>query len=90
MLILRRKPGETFLVGEHVSITILGTESSGTVSIGIDAPKDILILRSELQQAATANQDAALSPSSPQMVQALGSVFSHKPDPEQPDGVSQP
>lgn len=90
MLILRRKPGETFLVGEHVSITILGTESSGTVSIGIDAPKDILILRSELQQAATANQDAALSPSSPQMVQALGSVFSHKPDPDQPDGASQP
>ena len=81
MLILRRKVGEAFLIGDHVSITILGTESNGTVSIGIDAPRDILILRSELQQAASANQDAAQSPPSPQMVQALGSVLSHSAEP---------
>ena len=36
MLILRRKAGESFLVGEQIRITILETEANGTVSIGID------------------------------------------------------
>ena len=75
MLILRRKAGETFLIGDQVRITILETESNGTVSIGIDAPRDVLILRSELQQAVSANQDAAQSPS-PQAVEALFSALS--------------
>lgn len=90
MLILRRKAGEAFLIGDHVSITILGTEANGTVSIGIDAPRDILILRSELQQAANVNQDAAQSPPSPQMVQALGSVLSHPAEPAPDSNSSQP
>ena len=75
MLILRRKAGESFLVGDQIRITILETEANGTVSIGIDAPKDVLILRSELQQAVSANQDAAQSPSS-QAMEALFSALS--------------
>ena len=47
------------MIGEQVSVTILSADSSGTVTLGITAPKDILILRSELQQAASANVDAA-------------------------------
>ena len=49
MLVLRRKAGDGFAVGDSVNITILGVDPSGTVSIGIDAPRDVLILRSELQ-----------------------------------------
>ena len=52
-------------------MTILDIESNGTVSIGINAPKDVLILRSELQQAASANQDSANALSSPEMVKEL-------------------
>ena len=85
MLILRRKVGEAFFVGDHVSITILGMESSGTVSIGIDAPRNVLILRSELQQAATVNQDSALNLSSPQAVEALGSVFAQTKNKNKPE-----
>ena len=59
MLVLRRKAGDGFAVGDSVNIAILGVDPSGTVSIGIDAPRDVLILRSELQQATSANQDAA-------------------------------
>ena len=78
MLILRRKAGESFLVGEQIRITILEAAANGTVSIGIDAPKDVLILRSELQQAVSANQDAARSPST-QAMEALFSALSLGP-----------
>lgn len=75
MLILRRKVGESFLVGDQIRVTILDMEANGTVNIGIDAPKDVLILRSELRQATSANQDAAQSPST-QAVEALFSALS--------------
>ena len=83
MLILRRKVGESFLVGDRINITILEMESNGTVSIGIDAPRDVLILRSELQQAVSANQESAKTTSTPQMMKALEMVFSgNLTDPE--------
>ena len=88
MLILRRKVGESFLVGDQIRVTILDMEANGTVNIGIDAPKDVLILRSELRQATSANQDAAQSPSS-QAMEALFSALSlSQPQPpagEDPD-----
>lgn len=76
MLVLRRKAGDGFAVGDSVNITILGVDPSGTVSIGIDAPRDVLILRSELQQAANANRDSAEDAASLQMVEQLESIFS--------------
>ena len=75
MLILRRKVGEAFLIGDQISITILDADAGGTVSIGIDAPKNLLILRSELQQAVSANQDSALSPGSPQGMVGLANAL---------------
>lgn len=60
MLILRRKEGETLLIGDAVTITVLGVDSGGTVNLGVDAPRDVLILRGELKQTADANKDAAL------------------------------
>ena len=59
MLILRRQPGESLIIGDQISISILSVDAGGAVSLGINAPRDMLILRSELQQAAQANQDAA-------------------------------
>ncbi len=47
------------MIGEQISITILSVESNGQVNIGVSAPKDVLILRSELQKAASVNQNAA-------------------------------
>ena len=59
MLVLSRKEGESLIIGDHISITILSIEAGGQVNIGISAPKEVLVLRSELQKAVTANQDAA-------------------------------
>ena len=82
MLILRRKAGESFLVGEKISVTILETEANGTVSIGIDAPRDVLILRSELQQAVSANQDSVLAGDA-DLVLAFGSALFPIPGPSE-------
>ncbi len=81
MLVLRRKTGESFLLGEKITVTVLGVEPNGTVNLGIDAPRDVLILRSELQQAVSANQDAATGDAS--LVEALETALFH---PEQQKG----
>jgi carbon storage regulator len=47
MLVLGRKEGESLLIGQDIVITILKTRG-GCIRIGIDAPKNILILREEL------------------------------------------
>lgn len=59
MLILRRKEGESLVIGDHIELTVLSVDSGGVVSLGINAPRDILILRSELQEAVSANQASA-------------------------------
>lgn len=76
MLVLSRKAGESLVIGDQINITILSIEPGGQVNIGICAPKDVLILRSELQQATQANQDAA-NLSSPSLVSELQAAFFH-------------
>ena len=58
MLILRRKSGESIVVGDNITLTVLDI-NEGSVRLAIDAPKAIPILRSELLQAADANRDSA-------------------------------
>ena len=50
MLILRRREGESLIIGDQINVSILGVDAGGAVSLGISAPRDMLILRSELQQ----------------------------------------
>ena len=47
MLVLRRKPGQRILFSNGVVITVCQTKS-GSVRLGIEAPKDVVILREEL------------------------------------------
>ena len=49
MLILQRREGESLVIGDQITLTILSVDAKGKVEIGINAPRDILILRSELQ-----------------------------------------
>ena len=46
-LVISRLPGESFTIGDDVTVTILENESRA-VRIAINAPRDIKILRSEL------------------------------------------
>ena len=48
MLVLARKLGESILVGDDITITVV-LLSSGKVSLGIAAPKEMNIKRTELQ-----------------------------------------
>ncbi len=58
MLILTRKTGQGFAIGDNIEITI--TEISGDkVRVGIDAPRDVKVLRSELSQTMRQNVQAA-------------------------------
>lgn len=49
MLILTRRVGETLMVGDEVSITVLGVNHN-QVRIGVNAPKDIKVHRKEIWQ----------------------------------------
>ncbi|MFV0515930.1 MAG: carbon storage regulator CsrA [Aminipila sp.] len=58
MLILTRKQGEAFLLGDNIEISI--SEINGDrVRIAINAPKDVKILRKELMDAVELNKEAA-------------------------------
>ena len=47
MLILTRRIGETLMIGDDVSITVIGVKGN-QVRIGIDAPKDVAVHREEI------------------------------------------
>lgn len=47
MLILTRRAGETLMIGNDVTITVLGVKGN-QVRIGIDAPKDVAVHREEI------------------------------------------
>lgn len=47
MLILTRRVGETLMVGDEVTVTVLGVKGN-QVRIGVNAPKDISVHREEI------------------------------------------
>ena len=47
MLILTRRVGETLMVGDEVSITVLGVKGN-QVRLGVNAPKTIAVHREEI------------------------------------------
>ncbi len=59
MLVLTRRAEEKIQIGENIVVSVLSVEG-GVVKIGIDAPREVSILRMEvLEQIKNENIDAA-------------------------------
>jgi carbon storage regulator len=76
MLILQRKPGEGFWIGADVEIVILKHDGAG-VKIGVRAPRDVLILRTELK--ATEEQNRASAGACPSALDTLAARLRRAP-----------
>lgn len=74
MLVLRRKVGETLVIDENIEVVVLQVEGD-RVKLGIQAPKDVEIVRKELLDAVEEeNRRARTVPPSADLLRQLKRV----------------
>ena len=56
MLILTRRVGETVMIGNEVTVTVLGVKGN-QVRIGVNAPKDVSVHREEIYERIKREED---------------------------------
>jgi carbon storage regulator len=61
MLVLSRKPSQSIMIGSDIKITIVKVERN-QVRIGIEAPRDVTILRDELIETGHTDSNNASQP----------------------------
>jgi len=58
MLVISRKPGESLVLSDNIKITLLSV-SGDKVTIGIEAPAAVKVVREELLETIEANKESA-------------------------------
>jgi carbon storage regulator len=61
MLILTRRVGETVMIGNEVTVTVLGVKGN-QVRIGVNAPKDVAVHREEIYERIKREEDGDPTP----------------------------
>ncbi len=61
MLILTRRVGETLMIGDEVSVTVLGVKGN-QVRIGVNAPKEVAVHREEIYARIRKEQEVDSAP----------------------------
>ena len=65
MLILTRRVGETLIIDDKVSVTILGVKGN-QVRVGVDAPKEVAVHREEIHRRIKSAGEPGAGESSPE------------------------
>lgn len=60
MLVLTRRSGESIRIGDDIRITIIDRDHTGQIRVGIDAPRNIPILRAELYEGGQSGEGQAM------------------------------
>ena len=77
MLVLQRKVGESIVINDNITVTI--TKISGDkVKIGIDAPDDVKILRSEVVEVENNNKQAVKGINQSNFIQMMSKINNKK------------
>jgi carbon storage regulator (csrA) len=61
VLVLTRHGGESLIIGDNIKITVIEVQGD-KVKLGINAPKEIPVVRKELLEAAQSANEEAASP----------------------------
>ncbi|HSW32345.1 MAG TPA: carbon storage regulator CsrA [Steroidobacteraceae bacterium] len=62
MLILTRRVGETVMIGDDVTVTVLGVKGN-QVRVGVNAPRDVAVHREEIfERIKREEQDGTVRP----------------------------